>query len=104
MAFQYLQLFGDYTTNVEDNSVKLHLYDLAQKKLEPLFTYSFDRFDEFYKGHYQNNIVMKDGKIYFDDVINDYTQIILYEYDIETAALTEIAKNALDPHICENLS
>lgn len=47
---------------------------------------------------------MKDGKIYFDDVINDYTQIILYEYDIETAALTEIAKNALDPHICENLS
>lgn len=72
---------GDYTKTTGeggDDSVKLYLYDNAQKKSELIFTYSFNRFEEFYKLHYQNGIVIKDGKVYFDDVIDDFTRVILY--------------------------
>lgn len=91
---------GDYAkTSDGDDSVRLYLYDIAAKKFKLIFTYSFDRYDEFFKYHYQNGIVIKDGKIYFDDVIDDFSRVILYEYDIETSKLTEIARDALDPHI-----
>lgn len=98
----YKEYDGDFTIQADDNSVKLYLYDINARENKLIFTYSFDRQFELYGGHWQNNIVLFDNKIYFDDFIKgdgdpDW-RAILYSYDISTGKLEKIEEDAQNPH------
>ena len=60
-----------------------------------IFTYSFSRNEEL--SHYINNIEIIGKDVYFDDVINDYQQAILYKYNIDTSLLTIVSEDAQNP-------
>lgn len=88
---------GDFTKKAEDESVKLFLFDISSKESKLIFTYSFDR--ELELSHYINNIVLTKDSVYFDDIINNYQQAILYKYDIEAETVSEVIKDAQNPFL-----
>lgn len=91
---------GDFTSAVDDTSVKLYLYDLNERNRKLIYTYSFDRGYEAF-GHWINNIVLTDDKIYFDDIINSDSsseqRAYLFSYDILTGEIEKTEDDAQNP-------
>lgn len=102
----YKEYDNDFTATDADKSVKLFLYDLNTQKEKLIYTYSFDRNVELYGGHWIENIVLSDNKIYFDDFVKDTNtedngsavwNTFLYVYDIQTGNLEKLRDNAENP-------
>lgn len=100
----YKKYDPDFTAPSDDNSVRLYIYDINAEKEKLIYTYSFDRDIEFYGGHWQNNIVLSEGKIYFDDYVGsgDNMRSFLYSYDIASDKVEKLADDAVNPHLFKN--
>ncbi|MDE7230426.1 MAG: hypothetical protein K2N56_08095, partial [Oscillospiraceae bacterium] len=100
----YKKYDSDFTVSAEEESVRLYLYDINAEKEKLIYTYSFDRNTEFYGGHWQNNIVLSEGKIYFDDYVGsgDNMRSFLYMYDIASDKVEKLADDAVNPHLFKN--
>lgn len=100
----YKKFDSDFTIPADDESVKLYLYDINAEKEKLIYTYSFDRNTEFYGGHWKNNIVLSEGKVYFDDYVGsgDNMRSFLYSYDIASDKAEKLADDAVNPHLFKN--
>lgn len=102
----YKKYDSDFTIPAEDESVRLYLYDINAEKEKLIYTYSFDRDIEFYGGHWQNNIVLSEGKVFFDDYIvsEDGSEMrsFLYSYDIASDKVEKLVDDAVNPHLFKN--
>lgn len=90
---------SDFTKIADDESVNLFLYDVTAQKSKKIYTYSFTRDIEFYGGHWKNNIVMKDNKVYFDDIIDEDgdLRVFLFSYDISSEDIVKLKDDAQHP-------
>lgn len=92
---------SDFMIPVDDESVKLYLYDINACQSKLIYTYSFDRKIELYGGHWRNNIVLSNNKIFFDDFMsNDNDSDLhahLFSYDIPSGKVEKIADDAQNP-------
>lgn len=99
----YKDYSGNFLTIPEDESVKLYLYDIKAQESKLIYTYSFDRAFEVFGGHWKNGIVLRDGKVYFDDMIMDENSKLqnafLLSYDIATGKLEKLEDDAQFPII-----
>ncbi len=97
---------GDFLSIPEDESVKLYLYDIKAQESKLIYTYSFDREFEVFGGHWKNGIVLRDGKVYFDDMIMDENSKLqnafLLSYDIATGKLEKLEDDAQFPIFFKN--
>ncbi len=95
----YKEYDPDFTMQAKDDSVKLFLYDIAAQKSKLVYTYSFNRETEFYGSHWKNNIILKDNKIYFDDIIgeDEDRRVFLFSYDISTGEIEKLKDDAQNP-------
>ena len=95
----YKQYNGDFTMPADDESVKLYLYDIKTQTSRLIYTYSFDRKTEVYGNHWKNNIVLTDGKVYFDDIIgeDEDQRVFLFSYDISSEKLDKLKDDAQNP-------
>lgn len=97
----YKEYNGDFTMPVDDDSVKLFLYDIAAQKSKLIYTYSFNRETEIYGDHWKNNIILKDNKVYFDDIIgeDEDKRVFLFSYDISAGKIEKLKDDAQNPMI-----
>ncbi len=95
----YKEYDPDFTMQAKDDSVKLFLYDIAAQKSKLIYTYSFNRETEVYGSHWKNNIILKDNKIYFDDIIgeDEDRRVFLFSYDISTGEIEKLKDDAQHP-------
>lgn len=77
----------------------LYLYNINLKSLKLIFDYSTDSNGELYYFPFNNNILIKDNVVYFDDFWKDKDQIraSLYQYDINTDTVVKIVDDAQNP-------
>ena len=94
---------SDFTTSADDESVKLYLYDINACQRKLIYTYSFDRNTELYEGHWRNNIVLSNNKVYFDDIISEDNDsgrhACLFSYDIPSGKIEKLDDDAQNPII-----
>ncbi len=95
----YKEYDADFTKPADDESVNLFLYDIAAQKGKQIYSYSFNREVEIYGEHWKNNIILKDNKIYFDDIISEdgERRVFLFSYDISTEGLLKLKDDAQHP-------
>lgn len=76
----------------------LYLYNVAEKSLEMIFEYSDDENGYTYYQN-SNNIVLKDGKVYFDNFWQDNGElrVSLYVYDIAAGVTEKLLDDAQNP-------
>lgn len=77
---------------------ELYLYDIADQRLDLICDYPKDETGHIYAQHF-NNIVMKDGKIYYDVFYEDGGELraSLYEYNISAGESVKLVDDAQNP-------